>query len=140
MLEIAGLSKKYKAFEALTQVSLSVGKNEIIGLIGPNGSGKTTLLNSILGFISPTSGSILLEPGTTIGMAVSRKGFFKDMKVGDNLKLVAELAGASNLKALLDVFKIDFTAKYVSELSAGMLQRMSLVQAFLGNPKFDFTG
>lgn len=51
------LSKRYGTFMALAPCSLQVGGGEVFGLLGPNGAGKTTLLRTLLGFLSPTSGS-----------------------------------------------------------------------------------
>lgn len=61
MLEVRNLSFSYGRCEVLRNVSFSVGKGEFVCVLGPNGSGKTTLLKNILGLLSPTSGSVLLE-------------------------------------------------------------------------------
>lgn len=67
MIEISNLSKKYGTKKALSDVSLSIGQGEIIGLFGENGAGKTTLMKSVLGFI-PHDGKITLD-----GESISRK-------------------------------------------------------------------
>lgn len=58
ILEINDLEKRFGGIKALDGVSLSMGNNTIVGLIGPNGSGKTTLLNTISGFIVPDKGTV----------------------------------------------------------------------------------
>ena len=65
MIEVENVSRAFDMLRAVDGVSLSVGKNEIVGIIGTNGSGKTTLLNLITGYLAPTSGRIVFE-GTDI--------------------------------------------------------------------------
>jgi branched-chain amino acid transport system ATP-binding protein len=61
LLEIRGVSKRFGGLAALTDLSYSVEKGEILGLIGPNGSGKTTLFNVVNGFYLPTKGEVLFR-------------------------------------------------------------------------------
>src|ERR1051325_7617545 len=62
MLETQGLTKQYKNFRALDELSLVLRPGEIVGLLGPNGAGKTTSLRCIAGIIRPTSAHILIGP------------------------------------------------------------------------------
>ena len=57
-LTVTGVSKSFRGLAALSDVSLSVGPGEIVGLIGPNGAGKTTLFNVISGFMQPDAGGV----------------------------------------------------------------------------------
>ena len=66
MLEVAGLIKRFGGFTAVNNVSFTVEKGEILGLIGPNGSGKSTIFNLLSGTLVPTGGSIRFE-GREIG-------------------------------------------------------------------------
>jgi branched-chain amino acid transport system ATP-binding protein len=61
LLEVEGISVRFGAVHALSQVSLDVRRGEIVAIIGPNGAGKTTLLNVISGFYQPYEGRILFE-------------------------------------------------------------------------------
>jgi branched-chain amino acid transport system ATP-binding protein len=63
MLTVAGLTKMFGGFTALSNVSFEVRQGEILGLIGPNGSGKTTCFNCISGALAPTAGSIAFQTG-----------------------------------------------------------------------------
>ncbi len=63
LLEIRNVSKSFGGLAALTKVSYSVNKGEILGLIGPNGAGKTTLFNVVNGFYPPTRGEVLFKGG-----------------------------------------------------------------------------
>ena len=61
LLEITGLTRHFGGLAALDGVSFSVGRGEVVGLIGPNGSGKTTCLNVISGRLAPMAGSVRFE-------------------------------------------------------------------------------
>nr|WP_041721084.1 ATP-binding cassette domain-containing protein [Alkaliphilus metalliredigens] len=61
ILEVKGLTKKFKNEIAVNNVSLSIRKNSVYGLLGPNGAGKSTILKMITGIMKPSSGEILLE-------------------------------------------------------------------------------
>jgi len=69
LLEVVHVSKRFGGLVAVKDVSMKVGKGEIVGLIGPNGAGKTTLFNCIAGFFAPTDGQILLGADNLAGMA-----------------------------------------------------------------------
>ena len=118
---------------ALDGISFSVGKGEIVGLIGPNGSGKTTLLNVLMGMIKPSSGKFQFSESAGIGMCVSRKGFFDDMTVKNNIALYSRLlnARAEKVCQVMDEFQIDFGNMRYGKLSAGMKQRVSLLLPFV---------
>jgi branched-chain amino acid transport system ATP-binding protein len=61
MIKIENISKKFGGLTAVDNVSFSLNKGEVLGIIGPNGSGKTTLINCITGFLKPTSGKIFFK-------------------------------------------------------------------------------
>ena len=63
-LRAAGLSRSFDGVQAVQDVTLALGRHEVVGLIGPNGAGKSTLVNLLSGFDLPTSGSVELEDGT----------------------------------------------------------------------------
>ncbi|MBE9607189.1 ATP-binding cassette domain-containing protein [Acetobacteraceae bacterium H6797] len=67
LLELTGIGKSFGAFQALSDVSLSLREGEMLGLIGPNGAGKTTLFNIITGFLKPDSGQVRYD-----GAAIDR--------------------------------------------------------------------
>ncbi|MBV9964730.1 MAG: ATP-binding cassette domain-containing protein, partial [Alphaproteobacteria bacterium] len=61
MLEIAGLSKSFAGFQAVSDVSITVETRQIAAVIGPNGAGKSTLFNLITGHLQPDTGSVRLD-------------------------------------------------------------------------------
>lgn len=99
MLEVQGISASYGSVRALENVSLSVGKNEIVCLLGSNGAGKTTLLNCISGVVPLQSGRILFEGEPLNGQGVEKivargvvqvpegREIFPSLSVLDNLML-----------------------------------------------------
>jgi branched-chain amino acid transport system ATP-binding protein len=94
---VEGISVAFGAVQALSRVSLEVGRGEIVAVIGPNGAGKTTLLNAISGFYHPWEGRILFEgrdrtrlhPYEVAALGIARTfqnvALFKGMSVLDNI-------------------------------------------------------
>ncbi|MDH3579588.1 MAG: ABC transporter ATP-binding protein [Hyphomicrobiales bacterium] len=97
MLEVSGLKACYGKVEVLQDVSLSVTKGEIVGLLGRNGVGKTTTLKAILGLVRKTGGSVAFDgeeitglpphkiPGHGIGYVPQGRGIFPNLTVEENL-------------------------------------------------------
>jgi ABC-type multidrug transport system ATPase subunit len=133
MLRVHGLRKNFARKPVLDDVSFSVGPAEIVGIVGPNGSGKTTLLNILMDMIKPSGGSYHIDDGVKVGMSVSRKGFFDDLSVNQNLMLYAKLmdTGEDEVLEKMKAFDIDFGKIRFGKLSAGMKQRVSLLFPFV---------
>jgi len=72
VLTVEGLSKRFGGFTAVSQVSFTVAKGELVGLIGPNGSGKSTIFNLLSGTLSPNAGSIRFQGREIAGEAPHR--------------------------------------------------------------------
>ena len=121
LLKIDNVSKKYGHFKALDNVSLTLSKGKIIGLLGPNGSGKTTLIKIINGLLKEYDGEILVD-GNKIGEK-SRKiisylpdeNYFQDwMYVRDVLGIFSDLYedfDKENCLSLMNRFKLDKNMK-----------------------------
>ena len=71
-LELSSVSKAFRGLQAISNVSLDINANEILGLIGPNGAGKTTLFNLITGFLKPDSGEMAFMGESIVGAAPHR--------------------------------------------------------------------
>lgn len=138
LLHTDGLSKAFGKKVVLDQFSIKIDCAEIVGLIGPNGSGKTTLLNILMGIVKPTIGTFQINPDCSVGMSVSRKGFFQDMTVKDNIVMYTKLAKANalNIQKMLERFDVDFGDQRFGNLSAGQKQKVSLVMAFMNSYNF----
>jgi len=73
LLEVHGLSVRFRGLVALDDVSLSVSRGEVVGLIGPNGAGKTTLFNAVTGLQRADSGRILFEEQDVTAVSADRR-------------------------------------------------------------------
>jgi branched-chain amino acid transport system ATP-binding protein len=111
-LRVERLSKHFLALKALDQVSLTLNRGEILGLIGPNGSGKSTLINVVSGVLPPTGGSVVMD-GTDIsgwkahrvakvgiGRSFQRVRLFGGMSVLENVLVAALSVGFGRAEAL----------------------------------------
>src|SRR5512139_401211 len=106
MLTVSGLTKAFGGFIAVNNVSFSVGKGEILGLLGPNGSGKSTTFNCIAGMLKPTAGSVRLDGQEIAGHTadeVCRRGVgrtfqiprpFRSLTLLENAMLAAHYGAA----------------------------------------------
>ena len=101
MLEIRDLNCHYGNVQVLWNVNLHIEQGELVALLGANGAGKTTLLNTITGSVRPTSGEILFQGESLVGMhpeellgrgisyLPENGGLFPDMSIQENLELGA---------------------------------------------------
>jgi branched-chain amino acid transport system ATP-binding protein len=84
LLELKGVSKNFGGLKAVSNLSLDLEKEEILGIIGPNGAGKTTLFNTITGFLKPDSGEVLFEGETLIDLKphqICQKGLVRTFQI-----------------------------------------------------------
>jgi branched-chain amino acid transport system ATP-binding protein len=110
-LRAVGVSRSYDGVDALVDVHLELGRQEVVGLIGPNGAGKTTLVNVITGFDFPTTGSVELEDREITRWSPQRRGraglartfqqghAFRGLTVRENVEVAALGVGASGREA-----------------------------------------
>ncbi|MBS1372200.1 MAG: sugar ABC transporter ATP-binding protein [Lentisphaeria bacterium] len=90
MLRVENLTKCYDAEKALDHVSLTLGAGCILGLIGENGAGKSTFTKCLTGVVKPTSGTIEIEPGVSIGWIPQEFNLVADLTVAENIFLGRE--------------------------------------------------
>ncbi|MCD4736614.1 MAG: LPS export ABC transporter ATP-binding protein [Bacteroidales bacterium] len=155
ILRTEQLVKKYRHRTVVNNVSLQVGKGEIVGLLGPNGAGKTTTFYMIVGLITRLSGHIFLEDiditdepiyrraQKGIGYLPQEASVFRKLTVEDNLKAVLEFAGISSseqnerLESLIKEFGLDHVRKSKGiQLSGGERRRTEIARALAVNPGF----
>lgn len=141
MLELVNLSKDFGKLKAVCEISLSIEKGEIRGLIGPNGSGKTTLFNLISGFLRPTGGRIVWEGKNIAGESphtIARKGIIRSFQltsVYTGLTVLENIITACHLQTGMGLFE-QFVGskgargkeKAIEEKSVGLLELMGLEQ------------
>ena len=116
VFECKNLSKKYGAFQALKDLSISVEQGQIIGLLGPNGSGKTTLIKLANGLLTPSSGEILVN-GNKIGVETKKV-----------VSYLPERTYLNNWMKVKDMIKYfcDFYEDFDSQRAYDMLQKLEI--------------
>ena len=141
------LTKYYGKARGVIELDLSVGRGECFGFIGPNGAGKSTTIRTLLGLISPTSGSAsvlgldAVRDSTAIlekvGYLPSEAVFYNGMRVRDILKLSAELRKkdcCAEAARLCERLSLD-TSRKVDELSFGNRKKVAIVCALQSEPE-----
>ena len=136
ILECQRLTKKYGSFFALSELTLSLDRGQIVGLLGPNGSGKTTLIKLTNGLLNPTDGHIMingLAPGTESKKIVSylpdRSFFSEHMKVKEIISYYTDFYdnfSTDRASKMLDTLEIDINSRF-SALSKGTKEKVQLV-------------
>lgn len=137
--KIAG-KLEYNDFIALENVSFSIEKGEVVGIIGSNGAGKSTLLKIISGILTPTSGSVQVE-GTIAPMLELGAGFDMDLTASENVFLNGAVLGYSKQYLIERYDEIvnfselqDFMDTPIRNFSSGMIMRLAFSIATLVNP------
>lgn len=136
ILECQRLTKKYGNFFALSDLSLTLERGQIVGLLGPNGSGKTTLIKLINGLLMPTEGQIMIDgyaPGVETKKIISylpdQDCLGNQMRVKDALALYTDFYSDFSLehaKTMLDDLEIDRNSRF-SALSKGTKEKVQLI-------------
>ena len=149
-LRIAGLSKYFEHFKALSDVSFEIAEGEFVCFLGPSGCGKTTLLRCIAGLETQTEGAICMASTDISWLPPSQRDFgivfqsyalFPNLTVADNVGYGLVNAGVAaadisrRVRELLElVGLLDHTAKYPVQLSGGEQQRVALARALAISP------
>lgn len=145
------LGKKFGSFTAVSDLSFTIHRGEIFGLLGPNGSGKTTTLNMISGLSEETSGSVSvfgLHPRKQssavrrlLGVVPQETALYDELSAERNLAFHAELFGFSGadkkqrVSRMLELAQLTHRAKSrAGTFSGGMKRRLALVRALLHEP------
>ncbi|HHW4959846.1 TPA: ATP-binding cassette domain-containing protein [Streptococcus suis] len=142
LLSTQELSKQYGKQKAVQQVSLTINKGEICGLVGENGAGKTTLLRMLSGLISQTSGTITNSKDCRMGALIESPALQPNLSAIDNLRYMAlqlnlKQADEKILETLAIVGLEDVDPKKKSkDFSLGMRQRLAIALAILDDPDF----
>jgi ABC-2 type transport system ATP-binding protein len=147
VIDVSQLRKAYGARRVLEDVSFSVERGEIFGIVGPNGAGKTTTVESIAGIRTPDAGTITvlgLDPRrqrdtlrTRLGVQLQSGDLPDKMRVGEALSLYASFyRNPADPAKLLAEFGLDGHRKTpYGKLSGGLKQRVSIALALIGNPE-----
>ncbi|MBT6178278.1 MAG: ATP-binding cassette domain-containing protein [Deltaproteobacteria bacterium] len=152
MIEINGLTKRYRDLVAVNDVSFSVAAGEIVGFLGPNGAGKTTTMKMLTGFLPATSGKATvagfdvfdspMDVKRSIGYLPEIPPVYPDLTVREYLRFVGKLKGLrggdlkSNVDESIEKVSLQLVAdRLIRNISKGYQQRTGLAQALLGKPR-----
>jgi branched-chain amino acid transport system ATP-binding protein len=153
MLEIAGLHSYYGRAHILDDVSFSVGRGEVIALLGRNGAGKSTTIKSIIGLVPPASGSINFGGQELVGLPpyqIARLGLgyvpeerriFSELTVMENLEVGRQPprldAPHWTLLRLFELFPnlAELRTRPAGRISGGEQQMLTIARTLMGNPR-----
>ena len=141
MITTCHLTKKYKSFTAVNDVSLHIQKGRIYGFLGPNGAGKSTTMKMLLGLTAPTNGKHFpddrLEILKGIGSLIEAPSFYANLTGRENLDIIRRILNLPKHAvddALALVGLTEFENRLAKKYSLGMKQRLGLAEALLGRP------
>ncbi|MCB0448926.1 MAG: ABC transporter ATP-binding protein [Confluentibacter sp.] len=146
ILTIENLTKKFGYLTAVKDLSFTINKGNVYGILGPNGSGKSTTLGIVLNVVNKTSGHFKWFDGNTtthnalkkVGAIIERPNFYPYMSASQNLKLVCKIKGVSMAKIeekLEIVGLLERKDSKFSTYSLGMKQRLAIASALLNDPE-----
>ncbi len=149
MLKVENITKYYNKTKAVDNLSFTVEKGEIFGLLGENGAGKTTTFRIILGLINASSGNVTLDGKKIdysltdkIGYVTEERSLLTKMTVKDQILLYGVLKGMSEdnilkeMRKWLKKFQIsDYENRKIKELSKGNQQKIQFIAAVINKPK-----
>jgi len=150
MIEVKDLHKQYGEIVALDKISLSVGKGELFGLIGPDGAGKTSLMRILMSLLLPDGGTATMNGLDVVadykkirlitGYMPGRFSLYPDLTVEENLKFFATVFGTTiqeNYYLIKDIYQQiePFKTRRAGKLSGGMKQKLALSCALIHKPE-----
>jgi len=150
IIEVRGLTKKFKNITAVKDLDLNVYRGDVFGFLGPNGAGKSTTIRMLLSLIKPTSGSIKIfgksikerreEILSKVGAIVEKPDFYLYLSAYKNLEILGKLSGADvSRKKIMEMLELVGLSKRanskVKTYSHGMKQRLGLAQSLLHDPE-----
>ena len=146
ILTVNNLTKKFGNLIAVKNLSFTIEKGNVYGILGPNGSGKSTTLGIVLNVVNKTSGQFSWFDGNTsthealkkVGAIIERPNFYPYMTATQNLKLVCKIkeVGEDKVFEKLDlVGLLDRKDSKFRTYSLGMKQRLAIASALLNDPE-----
>ncbi len=146
ILTLTNLTKKFGPITAVSNLSFTIKKGNVYGILGPNGSGKSTTLGIVLNVVNKTAGDFTWFDGNTtthealkkVGAIIERPNFYPYMTAAQNLKLVCQIKEVTtdNIdKKLKLVGLLDRKNSKFNTFSLGMKQRLAIASALLNDPE-----
>lgn len=149
VIEVVGLRKAFGPTPAVGGLTLSIGRGEMFGLIGPDGAGKTTVLRLICGLLAPDAGTVRVagvDPfrdtrtaAASIGYVSQRFSLYRDLSIDENIEFFARIHGVKDFAArrtrLLTLTGLEpFRGRLADRLSGGMKQKLALACTLVHEP------
>lgn len=142
LLTIDKITKRYQTQTAVDDISFTIHKGEICGLVGENGAGKTTLLRILSGLIKPTSGEMKSDHIIRLGALIESPALQLNLSAIDNLKYLSlqldlgySEAKLEEILSVVGLTNLD-KQKKAKDFSLGMRQRLAIAIAILDKPEF----
>lgn len=149
ILDVNNLSKKFKNFTAVDNISFQLHSGEILGFLGPNGAGKTTTIKMITGLVKSNSGSITIngydinkdfeDAMSNVGAIVETPHLYETMTGYENIKFFSNLCKNATKEHIEECIKLSGLKNRLNDkvknYSLGMKQRLGLTITLLNNPK-----
>ena len=147
-VETKNLTKKIGNEIILKDVNTKFENKKIYGIVGRNGSGKTMFLKSLCGFLTPTSGTVLINQkdiykeemfSNNVGISFSNSNYIKDLTGFENLELIANIKKQISKEDIIDALKkvnlLKEKDKKYGKYSLGMKQKLDIAQAIMEKPE-----
>ena len=151
MIEVTGLTKRYRDRVAVDDLTFSVPEGEILGFLGPNGAGKSTTMKILTGYLPASSGTVKVagfdvfeepyEVKRRIGYLPETPPLYPEMTVKAYLRFVASIKGVRRGQMATELERVahatgvaEVMERLIQNLSKGYRQRVGIAQALLGNP------
>ncbi len=146
ILSISNLTKKYGSLTAVDNLSFTIEKGNVYGILGPNGSGKSTTLGIVLNVVNKTNGEFHWFKGSEtthqalkkVGAIIERPNFYPYMTAAENLKLVCKIKEVSDEKIDEKLDVVGLLSRKNSKFktfSLGMKQRLAIASSLLNDPE-----
>lgn len=140
-ISCSNITKKFNSNTAVSNLSFSVNKGEVFGLLGSNGAGKTTTIKIILGLIKQDNGEVFIDSNLRVGYSPDTPYFHPFLTGYETMEFFCKLQGIKKNSRYAEITKIltmvgllDARDQRVKGYSKGMLQRLSVAQSLLGSP------
>lgn len=154
-LRVINLRKSYRKRLVIRDVSLTLGRGEVVALLGPNGSGKTTCFYAIAGLVTPEGGQVIIDGRDVTSLPMYRRArlgigylpqemsIFRGLSVEDNIQAILEIAEPDRmtrrerLEELLSEFSIEHLRRAPAlALSGGERRRVEIARCLAADPKY----
>ena len=151
LIELRNITKEYDGDLALDNVNLYIRDGEFLTLLGPSGCGKTTLLRIIAGFVTPTSGTVLIDGKDVSGVPPHKRqvntvfqkyALFPHLNVFDNIAFGLKLKRTKKdvieekVNAMLKLVNLEgYGKRWIDQLSGGQQQRVAIARALVNEPQ-----